>query len=219
VTAPPGTPRFRKPPVGPTRESLEDRDRWDALTASSLASTRAAAEKWRVGLAAFITVVTGGLLIKGPEAANALTTPWRVAVTALAAGGLIATVAGLWLALEAAAGMPARLDLSTLVARYGGVRQFEIACAATASSALRRARVLIAGALLLLGAAVFVWWWAPPDEPRPSATVAVQTRGSMVCGALDGADGQVLRVRVAGHSDVQRIALSSVRKVQVVSSC
>ena len=53
--------KVRKPAHGPSVDVIADRDRWEALTNTSLSSTQAAAEKWRTGLAAFVTLVTGGL--------------------------------------------------------------------------------------------------------------------------------------------------------------
>jgi hypothetical protein len=154
-------PRYRKPPGGPTDANLEDRDRWSALTEQSLASVRAAAEKWRAGLAAYVTLVTGGLFLKGPQAASDLATSWRAALTILIAGGLLAAIAGLWLALQAAAGTPQRLNLVQVVARFGGVRQFEVAAALQAAALLRWARLLVAVSLLLFVAGLVTWWWAP----------------------------------------------------------
>src|SRR6185437_12399060 len=119
ASQPPAPPRYRKPAAGPTAESLADRARWQELSEQSLSSAQAAAEKWRAGLAAFVTLATGGLLLKGPSAASDVTTGWRIALTILALGGLLTAIAGLWLALQAAAGAPAKLNLTEVVARYG----------------------------------------------------------------------------------------------------
>jgi hypothetical protein len=171
VQSPP--PKYRKPSAGPTAESLQDRTRWQELSEHSLAATQAAAEKWRTGLAAFVTLATGGLLLKGPSAASDVATGWRIALTILALGGLLAAIAGLWLALQAAAGMPAKLNLTDVVAKYGGVRQFEVACALTASARLRLARFVIAGSLLLFVAAIGTWWWAPPRPAEVPALISI----------------------------------------------
>ena len=85
MTAP---PKYRKPATAPTAAQVADAERWAKLADSSLATTQAAAEKWRTGLAAFVTIVTGGLLIKGPEAAADIERSWLVALTLLAAAGL-----------------------------------------------------------------------------------------------------------------------------------
>src|SRR5215469_16657849 len=119
--------RVRRPAHGPTPAQVADRDRWEALTSASLTTTQAAAEKWRTGLAAFVTLVTGGLLIKGPQSASDLTTGWRITLTLLMGGGLALAVVGLWMALRAAAGAPGNVSYPEVVRIHGGVRQFEVA--------------------------------------------------------------------------------------------
>ncbi len=217
--APPVPSKYRKPPAGPTAENVRDQTRWQELSEQSLASTQAAAEKWRTGLAAFVTLATGGLLLKGPSAASDVTTGWRIALTILALGGLLAAIAGLWLALRAAAGTPAKLNLAEVVARYGGVRQFEVACALAASAQLRLARLMIAGSLLLFAAAIGTWWWAPPNSAQLPALISVTTPRGTVCGTLISADDGAFTVRQANASGQVRVPLGTATNVQIVASC
>ena len=212
-------PKYRKPTAGPTTESLQDQIRWQELSEQSLASTRAAAEKWRTGLAAFVTLATGGLLLKGPAAASDVTAGWRIALTILALGGLLAAMAGLWLALQAAAGTPAKLNLTEVVARYGGVRQFEVACAIAASVRLRLARFVIAGSLLLFVAAIGTWWWAPPNSARLPALISVTTPRGTVCGTLISANDGAFTVQQANASGQVRVPFSTATNVQIIASC
>jgi hypothetical protein len=217
--SPPAPPKYRKPAAGPTAESLADRARWRELSEQSLSSTQEAAEKWRTGLAAFVTLATGGLLLKGPSAASDLTVGWRIALTVLALGGLLAAIAGLWLALQAAAGAPAKLNLTEVVASYGGVRQFEVACALAASAQLRLARLLVAGSLLLFVAAIGTWWWAPPGSPQPPGLISVTTPRGTVCGTLISANGRAFTVQLANASGQVQVPLSAATTVQIVASC
>lgn len=209
---------MRRPARGPTPAQVADRDRWEALTSASLGTTQAAAEKWRTGLAAFVTLVTGGLLIKGPESASDLTTGWRIALTLLAGGGLALAAVGLWMALRAAAGAPAYVSYPDIVRTFGGVRQFEIACARRAADALRWAKVTMACSLSLLALAVFAWWWAPVQAaitPRIQVTVG----GKTVCGSLLSADKQQFRLQVDGETGPRTIPFSGVDNVRVTQSC
>jgi hypothetical protein len=217
--SPPGPPRYRKPGAGPTAASLQDRARWQELSDQSLSATQAAAEKWRTGLAAFVTLATGGLLLKGPEAASDVATGWRIALTILALGGLLAAIAGLWLALQASAGTPAKLNLTQVVATYGGVRQFEVACAQAASARLRVARLVIAGSLLLFVAAIGTWWWAPPAPAQPPALISISTPSGIVCGTLISGDGGVFTVQPPNTSGQVRVLTATATNVQVVASC
>lgn len=211
--------KYRKPDTGPTASEVDDQQLWEKISTTSLTSVQAAAEKWRTGLAAFVTLVTGGLLIKGPDAAAKLPTGWLLALTLLAASGLLAAVSGLWLALLAAAGSPSRLNLAAVVAKYGGVRQFEIACAETASANLRRARNLVGISLLLLGAAVITWWWAPVQSDDPPALIRIDDGGKGACGELLSADNGKLRVQVDGEEHPRSVPFASVKNVYVTPKC
>jgi hypothetical protein len=217
--SPPAPPKYRKPAAGPTAESLADRARWQELSEQSLSSTQAAAEKWRAGLAAFVTLATGGLLLKGPGTASDLTVGWRIALTVLALGGLLAAIAGLWLALQAAAGAPAKLSLTEVVARYGGVRQFEVACALAASAQLRLARLVVAGSLLLFVAAIGTWWWAPLASPQPPGLISITTPRGAVCGTLVSGNGGALTVQLANGAGQVQVPPGAATTMQIVAAC
>ena len=209
----PTPPRYREPPAGPTAGEVSDRNRWDQLVDGSLGATQASAEKWRTGLSAFVTLVTGGLLIKGPQAAQDLSVGWRTAISLLAAA-----VCGLWQALRAAAGMPTRVNLQAVVTEFGGVRQFEVVSARKAADALRWARVLVGSALVLLGATVIVWWWAPTS---PTHLISVEQANDQptLCGSLVSADDQVVRLQRSGVSKLDEIPFARITNLRVVDSC
>lgn len=215
----PVPPKYRKPSAGPTADNVQDQTLWQQLSEQSLASTQVAAEKWRTGLAAFVTLATGGLLLKGPSAASDVTTGWRIALTILALGGLLAAIVGLWLALRAAAGTPAKLNLTEVVAMYGGVRQFEVATALAASAQLRLARRVVAGSLLLFVAAIGTWWWAPPKPAQPPALISITTPRGAVCGTLINADNHAFTVQQANTSGQIRIPFGTATNVQITASC
>lgn len=216
---PSAPPKYRKPTAGPTAENLADRARWQELSEQSLSSAQAVAEKWRTGLAAFVTLATGGLLLKGPSAASDVTTGWRIALTILALGGLLAAIAGLWLALQAAAGAPAKLNLAEVVAKYGGVRQFEVACALAVSAQLRLARLVVAGALLLFVAAIGTWWWAPSEPAQLPALISITTSRGTVCGTLISGDSRAFTVQLANAPGQVQVPLAAATSVQIVASC
>ncbi|MCB1029207.1 MAG: hypothetical protein KDB24_15765 [Microthrixaceae bacterium] len=197
---------------------MDDRDRWEKLVDGSLAATQASAEKWRTGLSAFVTLVTGGLLVKGPEAAQDLPVSWRAVLSVLAGLGLGAAVVGLWKALQAAAGSPSRANLQDVIAEYGGVRQFEVVSARAAAGELAWARRLVGFALFVLGTAVLVWWWAPAT---PANLISVERTNDQatLCGELTSADGQTVRLQRDGASRVNVIPFSEVTNFRVVATC
>ena len=204
----------------PTPADIADRDAFAKLAANSLADVRAAADKWRAGLAALVTLVTGGLLIKGPSAANDLTTGWRIVLSLLAGAGIAAAIVGLWWALRAAAGVPRQQDFQELIDTYGSVSGFQLSQAANAASTLHRARMALIVALPLLGASVIAWWWSGTKPPSPPAYVQVDVSGvPPVCGMLKSADNGHLRLQVAGEENPRTIPLTSIGNLLLKSSC
>jgi hypothetical protein len=139
-------------------------------------------------------------------------------ITLLTGAGLALAVVGLWLALRAAAGAPGSVSYPDIVRRFGGVRQFEVACARRASDALRRAKVTMACSLSLLALAIFAWWWAPA-QPAPAPRLQISVGGSTVCGKLLSADGQRVRLQVDGEAGPRTIPFNRVENVRVVPSC
>lgn len=216
MTDQPPPPPFRLPTSGPSLSQVADRDLWDKATDASLATVQAAAEKWRTGLAAFVTLVTSGLLIKGPEAAKDLTTEWRLAITILGGGGMLLAVLGLWQALKAAAGAPSSLRYETIVTAYGSFKQYQIASAQTAAKTLAVARRLVGWSLILLAATVIAWWWAPTE---PSPVVKAQYGDKEVCGTLSSADDQTLSIKAKGTSKATEIPFAEIKNLYVTDKC
>lgn len=207
---------FKLPAAGPSAADVADRDLWEKTAEGSLAAVQAAAEKWRTGLAAFVTLVTGGLLIKGPEAADDLGDQWLLAISILGGSGLLLAVIGLWNALRAAAGSPAAVRYEDVAARHGSFRQFQIASAAAASNTLARARTLVGWSLALLGATVIVWWWAPTE---PAQLVKINHGDKEVCGVLKSADGHEFSVKPAGTSKAVTVSFDDTDNVFIVDKC
>jgi hypothetical protein len=216
-----GPPPVKLPDRPPIPSDVEDRAAFDKLADSSLDDVRGAADKWRGGLAALVTLVTGGLLIKGPSAASDLTTGWRAAVTLLGAAGIGLAIVGLWAALRASAGIPRTQDFGEVVGQYGSVRVFKLAQAEKAAAALQTARQSLLLALPLLGAAVIVWWWAPTKPPSPPAYVQVDlpAPAAPICGVLKSADNGHLRIQVSGEENPRVIPLARIANLRVKASC
>jgi hypothetical protein len=217
----PPPPKYRRPTRAPTAADIEERDHFRKLATGSLPGVREAAEKWRTGLAALVTIITGGLLIKGPEAAGDLTTTWRIVLTILAGGGIAAAIYGLWRALKAAAGLPTVQQFEDIIDRYGSVIGYEIAQANTAAHELRQARIALMIALALLGTAVIAWWWSETEDPSPPAYVKVERTppAAAVCGTLKSADNGRLRIQVSGEATPQTITLTNVKNLRLTTSC
>lgn len=159
-----GEPRYRPrlPERGPTPADLAERERFQKLVEDSLPAVRASAGAWRNGLAAFITLVTTAVVLKGRSTASELPTGWRAAVTALVGLGLALAVTGLWQAMAAQAGSgPEYLTLEQIHDRYGSIQAFHVVTAARAARRLALARYAVAVALALISVGVVLTWWAP----------------------------------------------------------
>ncbi len=204
------------PSSGPSAADVADRDAWEKAADSSLATVQAAAEKWRTGLAAFVTIVTGGLLIKGPEAASDLSTIWLAAVSIAGGLGLLSAIVGLWMALSAAAGTPAELHYEDVIARHGSYKQYQVAAAKTAASKLAAARQWVGVSLVLLGVTVISWWWAPTEPPQ---LIKVEHGDEVVCGKLQSADNQNLAVKVSGESKPTTLTFDEIDNFRIVDKC
>jgi heme A synthase len=168
--------RPRLPDHAPTPADLAERDQFQKLVAESLPAVRASAETWRNGLAAFITLVTTAVVIKGRSTAAEVPTGWRIAITILIALGIALAVTGLWQALAAQAGTrPEALTLADIHHRYGSVQAYQIAIALQAGRRLTLARYAVAAALTALLTGIALTWWAPTTPTTPPATPTSST--------------------------------------------
>jgi hypothetical protein len=168
-------PLPRLPAAPPSPRDLEERDRYATLTSESLTTVRQSAQTWRNGLAAFITLVTTGVIIKGRDNTAALTVGWKIGVTILIGGGLALAVVGLWQALIAEAGTGIQVQtLEEIRADYLTLDAYQVSLAVKAANRLQWGRYVVVGALVFLMAGVVVTWWAP----------AHVTRKMTICGTL-----------------------------------
>ncbi|GHJ36352.1 hypothetical protein [Streptomyces sp. TS71-3] len=212
--------RPRLPERPPTPADLAERDRFAALAEASLPTVRANAEAWRNGLAAFVTLVTTGAVIKGRDTTAHLTLGWRTAVTLLIGGGIALSLAGLWQALGAQAGTrEGTVTLADIHRRHASVAAYQIALADTAAARLRRARTIVAAALVCLLMGIVATWWAPEAAPAPPAYVTVTHDGRSTCGRLESADGASVRIHRAGEAEALVVPTKKVTDLRVVSRC
>ncbi|GGZ58404.1 MULTISPECIES: hypothetical protein [Streptomyces rochei group] len=215
-----GPLRPRLPERPPTPGDLSERDRFAVLAEASLPTVRANAEAWRNGLAAFVTLVTTGVVLKGRDTTADLPLGWRTAVTLLIGGGIALCLAGLWQALAAQAGTrEVTVSLADIHRRHASVAAYQIALADSAAARLRRGRTIVAVALLCLFLGIVATWWAPAAEPDPAAYVTVTHDGTSTCGTLAGADGGSVRIKVAGTAETVVVPTGKVTALRVVERC
>jgi hypothetical protein len=215
----PGTAsRYRRPDSAniPDLATISEQAAFDAMSQTSLEDVTASAERWRTGLAGLTTLVTGGLLLKGPANAADLDLMWRVVLTVLFGLGIVASVAGLLFALRAAAGAPSGIRFETMRRDYGSVRLYRLDLAARAADNLRLARRAALTAAVLLAAAVLSWWWAPPN---PGATVTVTAGSVQSCGVIVDSDAAGLRLAVKDTPTRVTVPWTGITSIKNTASC
>jgi len=213
-------PRARKPAQAPSKADLDERDRYARLTAGSIETVRRSAQAWRTGLAAFITLVTTGVVIKGRDTTANLASGWRAVVTILIGGGLLLAVLGLWQALAAEAGTdPQKQTLQDIRAAHGTLSAYEVYLAARAAERLRWGRRAVAGAIVLLLAGIAATWWAPATAPATSAYVKVTYRHAVACGTVQLSGAGLLHLTVYNSHRIVVIPFSQIADLAVTATC
>jgi hypothetical protein len=213
-------PRARKPAAAPSKADLDERDRYARLTAGSLDTVRGSAQAWRNGLAAFITLVTAGVVIQGRDTTSGLPGGWRAAVTVLIGGGLLLAVAGLWQALAAEAGTdPRSQTLHDIRAAHGTLTAYEIYLAAQAARRLQWARRAVAAAITLLLAGIAATWWAPAPAAAPPAYLTATHGNVVTCGTPQPSAPGQLSLTAPGSLTTVTIPFSQVTALTLTTTC
>jgi hypothetical protein len=212
-------PRASLPAQAPSKADLAERDRFAKLTATSADSVRGSAQAWRTGLAAFITLVTTGVVIKGRDTTMGLSDGWRASITVLVAGGLLLAVAGLWQALAAEAGTdPSRQTLQGIRKKHGTLAAYEVHMADKAARRLQWGRRTVAAAVVLLLAGIAVAWWAPGAAP-PAGYVTAFHGHTSTCGTPQlGRAGQLTLSVPGSHAQIE-IPFSQITQLVPTTTC
>lgn len=211
---------FRKPSHGPSPSAPANIAEWDALVAGSLDRATTTAEKWRTGLAGFVTIMTSVLLLKGPDAQK-IALPWNLLVIVPLVLGVILLVVGLWHALSASAPQSSPHNYATVVDTYGTVRAYSIAVANSIYAALDLAKRFVIAALVLFGVGIGAWWLVPQTAEKPKATVVSVTTsaGETICGILLESGSGALTLRQNTAPAAVTVPLRDVVSVQITEQC
>ena len=217
TTAP---PPFRKPSRGPSASALDDIEQWSTLVASSVERATTTAEKWRTGLAAFVTVVTSVLLLKGPDAQK-IEFPWNLAVIGPLITGAGLMILGLWRALQASAPNLTTADFASVIANYGTVRAYMIGAANAVTAQLEKAKFWVAWALAAFGLGILAWWLVPTksDAPKPLVSVTDQYGIVVSCGAFVESKNNTITLRPQGSDQAVTIPLRDANAIRVSDHC
>lgn len=174
----------RRPSRERARQAREEYPAFRQMVDDSARLAHESAERWRNGLAAIVAIALGSLILKGPDDAQSISSWWRVGLTVAVGAGVLLAIAGLWLALRAAAGTPGHITFAEVLDDHGTVREFRVSEAHRASRSLARARWCALAALVLLISAQLTAWWAPLTEEQQQSgpTVVICTPAGAVAG-------------------------------------
>ncbi|MCV7372082.1 hypothetical protein H5P33_05070 [Mycolicibacterium arabiense] len=195
-------------------------EQWDALVDSSIERATATAEKWRTGLAAFVTVVTSVLLLKGPDAQK-IALPWNLAVVIPLVAGAGLMILGLWRALEASAPSLTTVDYTSVVATYGTVRAYLVAAATAVTAQVDKAKFWVAWALVAFAFGIVAWWLVPikEDAPKPLMTVTDHRGIVVACGTFVESKNNTITLRPRGTDTTVTAVLRDVSAIAVADKC
>ncbi|MEU4711184.1 hypothetical protein AB0G00_32645 [Nocardia salmonicida] len=212
--------RFRKPAKAPSPSATRDIAEWDTLVAGSLDRATATAEKWRTGLAGFVTIVTSVLLLKGPDSQK-IERPWNFLVIGLFVIGAGLLVGGLWHALSASAPQSRSQNYSDIVERYGTVRAYSIAVANSIYTSLERAKLLVISALAVFGMGIVAWWLVPQtaEKPKPAVVSVTTSNGGSTCGVLVNSGSGEVTIQPEGSPASTVAPLREVTSLKLIDQC
>lgn len=211
-------PPYQKPAAGPTPQEVQDAASWSQLVKTSTDSVIKSAEKWRDGLAALVSLITGGLIIAGPDGSD-MSAAWRYPATLLVIAGLACAGIGFLVALTVAAGRPGPQDLPSIVRENGSVENYLTIRATAKAKTLRNIEKLAAAALGLLILGSGAWMAAPKTEPDTTPRITVTSDGEKYCGKLLSGDQRTVRVQVEGEKDPRNFPYATITNFAVGTKC
>jgi hypothetical protein len=212
-------PLARRPQSAPSPADLAERDEYATLTAGSADAVRGSAKTWETALTAFITLITAGVIIKGRDSTDGLALAWRIPIVALAGGGLLLAVAGLWLTVAAEAGTrPVSRTLQDIRAAHGTLSAYQAYLAIRAAQRLRWGIRLAAAAMTLLIAGVIVTWLVPGPTAR-SSFVIITHGNSVSCGTPEPAPAGQVRLSAPDESTPTVIPVQQITAITLAPSC
>jgi hypothetical protein len=176
----------RVPPIGAGEPDPLDLDAAEELQRNEsdrLRLVRARAEKWIGVIGALTAVLTGALVIKGPQDAGKLEVGWRVAAAVALGLAIVLLAVATYRAYQAAFGAPSALEELSAIPLTGLHRRLIAARQAAAAAALHDlssgVRAAFA-AVALIAAAVAITWFAPATESTPQRSICLYVHGQIV---------------------------------------
>jgi hypothetical protein len=212
-------PRARKPAGAPTLAELAERDRYASMATASAEAVRGSAKTWQAAITAFITLVTAGVIIKGRDSTADMAAGWRIAIVALAGGGLLLAVFALWQTVAAEAGThPGIKSLPEIRQSHGTLAAYQVYLAVQSARRLRIGIGSAAAAMALLITGIVAVWLAPA-APSQAAYIAVTSAHSAACGTPLPAPAGELLLSVANAPAPAAMPFSQISAISLTTTC
>lgn len=214
---------FRLPDSAPSTIDAENLRGWDAYVDESIAQAASNAEKWRAGLAGFVSLLFTVLVFSGPSNFHLMASPWGLVALLCFVAGVVALVAALWIALAASAPAMRLRRRDQIVPSGQSIRAHRIAVAIRTERNLVYARTVMVGALALVLAGLVVWGTAPLAEEVKTAPVLFEltltSGGDPVCGELLSSSSGVIVLKVGDSSSPVQVELTEIVALSVPEEC
>lgn len=194
-----------------TGDDLREMAELDTLDESELARVRAAADKWKTGLAALLGLIATVSVVKGRDSFKTLDIGTQHGIIILLGVALVAAAIAALSAMRAAYGPLVRKTLGA----NEQLRNLRLTAAEDARRDLRHARRLSVLVLLLLAAAVGITWWG--EEPTPAMVKVTKNDDSVVCAPYAGANDKTVKFK--DGSNQQGIPLTEIKSVDFRQKC
>ena len=201
-------------------QEAEDREFFDEMSATGAAKSADSAGKWQAGILAITAFVTGGVFLKGPEAANDLHGCWRTLFVACVAMALVLATVGLLAFISISSGLVISTSRDKILKKHGSV-------AAYVRSREERASILTVlgvwfalGAVVLLVIATLTWLIVPKEESPDRISVTTHT-GEKLCGKLLSSidDKLLISDDSTKTTTYTLLPVDSVKQIDTVDGC
>ena len=196
----------------------EDRALFDELTQAGATSAANSAGKWQAGVLAILAFVTGGVFLKGGDAASDMDSPWRYIFTAILIAALCFATIGLLLFLRLSSGFIVSTSRDKMIDKHGSVAAYVRAREERASFLTRSGVWLGVIAVILLVAAATTWLLVSVEK-QPDLFTVKTTQGTEQCGQLLSAPADFLLVGSKKGGKYVPIRIQDVKEINVAASC
>ncbi|MBM3181189.1 MAG: hypothetical protein FJZ86_12650 [Chloroflexi bacterium] len=186
-------------------------DFWYTYNEKLLENLRAVSEKWQVGLASLVTLVTGYSAIKGRESIAKLPAWAQITIGVLILSAVATQIIGAFFALKAAHGSPR-------MGKHPDSKWTYIFDEATLTlKNLNITKILTFISILIFILAIGFTWYVP-EKPISYLQVTYNEKDK-ICGELVDIQETNLRIKLNSFDDPTKIPLQGIKSMELLTEC